>query len=337
MVSLDSISTVLEKYPNFRKTQAYEALYKGLYDNWDQATTLPPELRTYLNSGAPLDIKNKIFNSRNKETTRALIYLDDNRCIETVLMRSNNRNSVCVSTQVGCPMGCSFCDSGRSGLVRNLTVSEIIGQILFYARYLNKQNSTITNITFMGMGEPFLNYSNLMEAIKIISNKNALGLSLRRFSISTSGIIPGVKKLSEEKSLPVNLAVSLHSAVDKKRTQIMPVNKKYPIKQLESALHNYFQNTKRKIMYEYILLSGFNTSNEDVVALKGFIDSVGAAYSVNLIPINKTKCGYSPPTEMEIKTFKQKLDQYKINYIQRYAFGQDIQAGCGQLARRENA
>jgi 23S rRNA (adenine2503-C2)-methyltransferase len=336
MISLDKVNKILESYPPFRSVQVYEAMFGKLYDNWSKASNLPAQLMLALEANASLAIKSEVFESKDGKTVKALIYLEDGKCIETVLMSLNVRNSVCVSTQVGCPMGCTFCDSGRAGFVRNLTVDEIVTQIIFFARYLKNKGEAVTNIIYMGMGEPFLNYDNVINSIKTISDKKVLGLSLRRFSISTSGILPGIKKLSEEESFPVNLAISLHSAINQNRTKLMPVNIKYPLDLLSKSIKGYFDKTKRKVMYEYILLGGINTSDGDALALRDFISKTEAAYCVNLIPINMTDCGYKAPSEAEVYLFKKHLGAYKINYVQRYSFGQDIKAACGQLARREN-
>ena len=231
MISLENINKLLEHYPSYRREQVYDAMFKKLCDNWDQATNLPAELKLKLNLEAPLEIKNKIYLSDSDNSVKALIYLDNGKCIETVLLSLNGRHSVCVSTQVGCPLGCTFCDSGRSGFIRNLDISEIIAQVLFFSRYLKQHNKIVTNIIYMGMGEPLLNYDNVIDSIKLLSSKKTLGLSLRRFSISSSGILPGIKRLSEE-GLPINLAISLHSAIDRKRSSLMPINIQYPLMQL---------------------------------------------------------------------------------------------------------
>ena len=336
MISLPEINDILSNYPAYRSKQVYDAIFKSLYDNWDQATNLPNNLKAELIEKAPLSIKNETFVSKDQKTVKALIYLEDGKCVETVLMKLHDRNSLCISTQVGCPIGCVFCDSGRAGFIRNLTISEIITQVIFFARYLKKTSEMITNIVFMGMGEPLLNYDNVISSIRLLADKETLGLSFRRFSISTSGILPGIKKLAEEKDFPINLAISLHSAVNEKRSQLMPINKTYRLDELSESIQDYFAKTKRKLMFEYILLDKINVSKEDALALRDFLSKIKVAYTVNLIPINLTDCGYSAPSASDINIFKKYLDHYKIDYIQRYSFGKDIKAACGQLAKRTN-
>lgn len=323
--------------PNFRKTQAYDAIFKSVYDSWEKATNFSLELRKTFEEKMPLTIDHELFHSKDGKTVRALVKLSDGKHIETVLIRSGKRNSVCVSTQLGCPMGCAFCASGKDGFSRNLTVGEMVEQILLFSRILKKEDEKVTNIVFMGMGEPFLNYKNVLETIRFLNNKITLGLATRRFSISTSGVLSGIKKLASEPSMEANLAISLHTAIDKKRSIIMPVNKKYPLADLVKELKQYFKKTGRKIMIEYALIKDFNISEEDALALRDFINATEASYIVNLIPLNETSCGYEAPTSYEVGKFKSYLEKYKINFVQRFSSGGDINAACGQLVRKEKS
>jgi len=334
-MNLENLEKMVAGLPNFRKTQAYDAIFKSGYDSWEKATNFSYLLRKAFEEKMPLSIDHELFHSKDGKTTRALMKLSDGKHIETVLIRSGKRNSVCVSTQLGCPMGCAFCASGKDGFTRNLTVSEMVEQILLFSRILKKEDEKVSNIVFMGMGEPFLNYKNVIETIRFLNNKSTLGLATRRFSISTSGVLSGIKKLSMEENMEVNLAISLHSAIDKKRDTIMPVNKKFPLSKLAEALSDYYEKTSRKIMIEYVLIKDFNISDEDAVALRKFINELDAAYVVNIIPLNETSCGYEAPTSFEIGKFKSYLEKYKINFVQRFSSGGDINAACGQLVRRE--
>ncbi len=338
MIFLDKLDSTITDLPNFRKQQIYRAIFKSAYESWDEATSLPLDLRSQLSVSIPLKIDSRLIFSSDEKTVKALIKLDDGKHIETVLMKSNNkRNTVCVSTQVGCPMGCSFCASGKSGFTRNLSMGEIVAQILLFTRFLKSDDGKVTNIVFMGIGEPLLNYDNVIGAIRFLNLESTLNLSPRRFSISTSGILPGIERLAKEPGLEVNLAISLNSAMNKKRDLLMPVNKRYPLKRLSKALKEYFESTKRKIMIEYMLVKDTNTFKEDAVALRHFINDTEAAYVVNLIPMNDADCGFEALPKDEIYVFRDYLKRCKISFFQRVAFGEDIGAACGQLAMRENS
>ena len=334
MSFMDQIETVTEELPNYRKEQLYRAIYKSAYDSWQKETALPLTLRDQLSRTLPLEIDSKLFYSKDERTIKALIRLSDDSHIETVLIRSKTRNTVCVSSQVGCPLKCTFCASGQAGLKRNLTIGEIVDQIILFTRLLKTSDDKVTNIVFMGMGEPFLNYQNVIDAIRLLNQKNTLHLSTRRFSISTCGIIPGIKKLANEDGLAVNLAVSIHSADNKKRAKLMPINKKYGLGPLARELNAYFKKTKRKILFEYILLKDINTFREDAQALRTFINAIEAAYTVNLNTFNEASCDFEPPTYFEIQNFKEYLTNLGINFTQRSPFGKDISAACGQLVSK---
>jgi len=210
-MNLENIEQVIQKEPNYRKKQIKKCLFQDLINNWSEATVLPLNLREKLNKNSPISIEAKRFVSKNRKSIKALITLQDKEKIESVLMCYNdNRNTVCVSSQVGCPLDCAFCATGRKGFTRNLSFSEIIEQVLFFARSLKKQGKKITNIVFMGMGEPLLNYDNVIKAIEILNDKEGFNLGIRSFSISTSGIIDGIEKLTKENKA-INLAFSFVS------------------------------------------------------------------------------------------------------------------------------
>lgn len=332
MISFEKINDILADLPGYRKKQVYQAIFQHAYEDWEQATNLPQGLRAKLAETGPPTIDAKPFFSANERAIKTLIRLDDNRFIEAVLMKSDDRNTICASTQVGCPIRCPFCASGKDGFIRNLTLGEIVGQIIFFSRLLKKTGEKVTNIVFMGAGEPLLNYDNVIGAVRLLNQEDTLNLSARRFSISTSGIVPGIQKLAAEKGLAVNLAISLQSAIDQKRRLLVPANTKYPLKDLSTALRKYFEKTKRKIMIEYVLIKGINTFEEDAAALREVINTVEAAYVVNLIPLNETYCDYEAPSGYEVANFKQYLQKYNVSFIQRFSFGKDISAACGQLA-----
>lgn len=316
---------------NYRDKQINHAIYKELIDNWQKATSLPKDLRDKLNKELPLEIKASLFESKNSK--KALIFLKDNNAIESVLMQYQGRNSVCVSSQIGCPMNCKFCKTGTMGFIRNLTSAEIVNQVLFFARLLKKTGQKVDNAVFMGMGEPFLNYENVISAIKILNDKDKFNLGARHISISTCGIIRGIEKLSQE-NIQVNLALSLHAANSQLRLSLMPINEKQPLPKVLEAIDNYIKKTNRKVMFEYIMIDGINDNpeqaNELVDLLKG-----NHLYMVNLIPYNPTGL-FKPSPKKQIDKFKDTLIKNGIRATQRFSFGQDINAACGQLATKKS-
>jgi len=330
-MDLTHLKEILEKEPPYRKKQANQALFRDLIENWSEATTLPLALRNKLNEKCPIGIRAKTFVSKDERVAKALITLNDSLKIETVLMRhKDGRNTVCVSSQVGCPLNCSFCATGRIGFKRNLSSFEIIEQVLFFARYLKKQGAKISNIVFMGMGEPFLNYKNVIEAIKILNDEERFNLGARHFSISTVGITEGIEKLSKER-LQINLAISLSAPDNKLRTKLMPINKKYPIEKILKAVDNYIKKTKRKVMFEYTMIRSVNDSDECAKKLAKLIKR--PLCFLNLISYNPTGV-FQPSLPQRIKKFKEVLEKAGIPVTQRYRFGREIEAACGQLVSR---
>lgn len=326
-----NIEKVLSAEPKFRLKQAKRLIFQDLIDNWGEASVFPVSLRQKLNEECPLSIMGEFYFSKNKNSAKALIELEDGLKVEAVLMRHKDRNTICVSSAIGCPLGCEFCATGKMGYKRNLTYSEIIKQVLFLARYLKKENQKITNIVFMGMGEPFLNYDQVMQAIKILNDGEGFNLGSRRMSISTVGITEGISKLAEEK-LQVNLAISLHAPGDELRSKIMPINKKYPLRKIFLAVDKYIEKTGRKVMFEYIMIEGVNDSDDHARELAALMGQ--RLYMVNLINYNPT--GIFAPTDSErIKKFKKILETKKVNVTERYRFGADIEAACGQLAGKK--
>ena len=294
-----------------------------------EASIFPLELRQKLNKNCPLSIKAEAAVSKTEDAVKARITLEDNLKIESVLTRHNDgRNTVCVSSQIGCPLACEFCATGKMGFKRNLEPLEIAEQVLFFARYLKKENKRAANVVFMGMGEPFLNYENVIKATRIINDKDGLNIGARNISISTIGVIEGIKKLTQEK-LQVNLAVSLHAPNNKLRDKIMPINKKYPIEIILKNIDDYIAKTNRQVMFEYLLIKGVNDSDACSKKLAKLMEK--PLYFLNLISYNPT--GIFQPSSVErTEKFKNILKKTGIKFSQRYKFGQDIKAACGQFA-----
>ncbi|GMX58612.1 MAG: 23S rRNA (adenine(2503)-C(2))-methyltransferase RlmN [Candidatus Microsyncoccus archaeolyticus] len=314
---------ILSNEPEFRKKQVHRLLFHELINDWDKATNLSLSLREKLKKEFPLEIKYKLFKSKDKKTIKGLIELEDGLFIETVLMIHGNRTTVCVSTQVGCPLGCLFCATGKMGLIRNLNYYEICEQVLLFKRMRN-----ITNVVFMGMGEPFLNYDNTIKAIKLLNDSNGFNIGARKISVSTSGIIPGIEKFMEE-DLQVNLSISLHAPNNELRSKIMPINDKYPLNKVMKKVYEYIKKTNRKVMLEYLMIKGVNDSIENAEELYELIKGK-PLYMINLIKYNPTG-KYSSSTSKTIKEFKDYLEKRKIFTTQRFEFGKDIEGACGQL------
>lgn len=327
-MDISCIEEKINNEPKYRLKQLRKLVFQDLIEDWDKATTLSLELRNSLKNDCSLEIKRKLFESADKNTVKALIELKDGAKIETVLMKhTDKRSTVCVSSQVGCPIGCLFCATGKLGFNRNLTTSEIVEQVLLFSRYLGKKGK-VTNVVFMGMGEPFLNYSNVMSAIKTLNDPDCFNIGIRKISISTSGIIQGIQKLTNE-NLQVNLAISLHAPNDELRNKLMPINKNYPLNNVLLAVNDYIKKTKRKVMFEYVMIRGVNDTIECARELAKIMKK--PLYMVNLIVYNPTGEFKASDTKT-IKRFKEYLESQRIYTTQRYEFGRDVKAACGQLA-----
>jgi len=328
-MDLKNLEKILENEPKYRIKQAKEAVFQKIIEDWDKATNLPKDLREKLSGECPLEISAEVFPSEKNDCLKARIVLKDGLKIETVLMRHNDkRNTVCVSCQVGCALACEFCATGRMGFKRNLQPLEIVEQVLFFSRYLKKEGRRVTNVVFMGMGEPFLNYDTVMAAIRILNDKNSLNIGARRISVSTVGIPEGIKKLSEEK-LQINLAVSLHAADNVLRSKIMPINKKYPIERVLRAVDDYIKKQKRKVMFEYLLIKDVNDSDSCAIRFGKMMKK--PFYFLNLILYNPTGI-FKPPEKERVKEFKNILEKMGVDFSERYRFGRSAKAACGQLA-----
>ena len=263
-------------------------------------------------------------------TEKYLFVLDDHETIETVLIPDGSRNTVCVSSQVGCAMNCSFCATGEGGYVRSLSAAEIVSQALGVQRRLNKKNESITNIVFMGMGEPFANYEEVMKAIHLMNYPDGLNLGMRRITISTCGLVPQIKRFAEE-NIQVNLAISLHAPNNAKRSQTMPINRKYPVEDLMDACFYYVEQTGRRISFEYALIDEFNDSIQDASELKNLLQ--GLLCHVNLIPVNPVN-HLTRSNPQVIQEFAKILEESHISVTIRKERGTDIEAACGQLRQQ---
>ncbi|OHA49567.1 MAG: 23S rRNA (adenine(2503)-C(2))-methyltransferase [Candidatus Terrybacteria bacterium RIFCSPLOWO2_02_42_20] len=343
----------------YRLKQIKKAVFVDLIKDWEEATTLSKKLREEIKKEFNIlswEVLN-IIESKNKDSVKAIFKLKDGNIIETVLMKhlntkeddtKNGRNTVCVSSQAGCAINCEFCATGKMGLKRNLTGEEIIDQVLFFARHLRQwQGETLTldvkvspchdryekvnNVVFMGMGEPFLNYDNTIQAIRILNDKDGFNLGIRHISVSTCGIIPGIEKFAEE-NLQVNLAISLHAADDETRTKLMPINKTYPLAELMKAVGDYIKKTNRKVMFEYLLIDGVNDQSEDAANLAKLMKN--SLYHINLIKYHDTGSGLKPSPQAKRTQFFDALKKIGVSATFRVSFGEDILAACGQLARK---
>jgi 23S rRNA (adenine2503-C2)-methyltransferase len=310
----------------FRARQIFSWLYKKGVADFDAMSDLSSSLRSRLKDEFSLfDIK-LVKTVKSKDATeKSLLALKDGDLIESVIIPTEGRVTACISTQVGCKYSCKFCASGLTGFKRNLTCAEIIQQVL----YLNKRKK-LTHIVFMGTGEPLDNYEALLKAVRIINSQDSLNIGARRITISTSGVVPGIRRLIGE-DMQFELSVSLHSADDSVRTQIMPINKIWPLGVLMSACAEYIRKTGRQITFEYVLIKGLNSDVHSAQKLVALIKGLRLV-KVNLIPANPVKeCRIEPPGSAEIQMFRNHLSKHRIPATLRKSRGADIEAACGQL------
>ncbi|MFA6078613.1 MAG: 23S rRNA (adenine(2503)-C(2))-methyltransferase RlmN [Candidatus Omnitrophota bacterium] len=315
-----------EKY---RARQVFHRLYRAGSKSFEEMTDIPVVLRAKLKEKfhitRPVLLDSK--KSLSDGTTKYLLKLEDGNTIETVFLPESKRSTICLSSQVGCKFSCAFCASAPFGFSRDLTASEILDEVLF-VREANP-SASITNLVFMGIGEPFDNYDNVMRSIRVLNDKDAFNIGARKITISTCGLIPGIERLKSE-GLQVELSISLHSADDKVRSELVPINKKYPIKDLISACRDYTNTTNRVITFEYILLKGVNSTKDDALKLAKLLK--GLKCKVNVIAYNLVKSkDYLVPEERDIKIFIKTLEDSGMNVTRRKSRGEDIDAGCGQL------
>nr|MBC7244318.1 23S rRNA (adenine(2503)-C(2))-methyltransferase RlmN [Chloroflexota bacterium] len=321
--------------PSFRAQQLFAWIYRELVFDFTAMTNLPLPLRHKWNDLAIIQplLPLETLTSADGLTTKVLLQLQDGETIESVLMHYEGRHTVCLSTQVGCALGCPFCATGQSGFKRNLSSGEIVGQVLYFAQQLRERGATVTNVVFMGMGEPLANYEATLHAIRVLNDHRGFNLGARRFTISTVGLVPGIRRLAQEE-LSVGLAISLHAANDKLRDHLVPINKRYPLAELLAACQEYVQRTGRRVSFEYALIQGVNDDPKQARELGQLLR--GLLCHVNLIPLNPTgECDYQPSTRQRIFAFRRELNRMGIANTVRLGRGIDIQAGCGQLRSRQ--
>jgi 23S rRNA (adenine2503-C2)-methyltransferase len=341
-LNFDELSNLFQSWgePAYRAKQVWTRLYLGLAASFDEMSELPKALRQRL---AQETILGRLTlraeqHSSDGQTRKILFVLADGAQVEAVLMGYERRHTACISTQAGCGIGCSFCATGQGGLQRNLTSGEIVEQVLFFARESPISNlqsrvpyhpSPITHIVFMGMGEPFANYNQVMGAVRRLNDPSGFNFGARRMTISTVGLVPGIRRFAAE-NIQVNLAVSLHAATDDLRSRLVPINKQYPLSALLPAVREYIAQTHRRVSFEWALIEEVNDTPEQARALAALVK--GMLCHVNLIPLNPTS-GYpgAASTRERIAAFRSVLEPAGIPNTLRLRRGIDIQAGCGQL------
>jgi 23S rRNA (adenine2503-C2)-methyltransferase len=317
--------------PTYRARQLENWIYVRLVEDFESMTDLPRLLRHRLAQESVIDLLYPLVTSASPDglTRKVLFRLRDGESVESVLMHYENRNTVCVSVQVGCGVGCPFCATGQEGLVRNLTTGEIVGQVLFFARQLARQNERLSNVVVMGMGEPLANYEATWGALKRLMDEWGLNLGARRITISTAGQVPGIHRLAAQKA-QIRLAISLHAPTDELRNRLVPLNRRYGLSHLLSACQTYQSRTKRRISFEYTLINGLNDSRTQARQLAHLLRGILA--HVNLIPLNPiTEFAYGPSPLDRIADFQGELIRLGVSHTLRQSRGVEIQAGCGQL------
>ncbi len=320
--------------PPFRADQVWRWLYCSLVEDFQAMRNLSKGLRHKLSRATRLWTLRPLAESVSADglTRKILFALGDDQTIESVEMRYESRNTVCLSSQVGCALGCPFCATGQSGLVRNLTAGEIVEQAVFFARRLKAQGEKTDNVVIMGMGEPLANYAAVWQAIETLHDPGGFNLGARRITISTVGLVPGIERLSGE-SLQVGLAVSLHAPHDALRDKLVPVNRRYPLRHLLAACRRYGERTGRRITFEYALIDNLNDSVEQAQRLAHLLK--GLFCHVNLIPLNPMDGSpYRPSSRERVVAFSAELKRQGTACTVRLGRGIDIQAGCGQLRAR---
>jgi 23S rRNA (adenine2503-C2)-methyltransferase len=331
--------------PAYRARQLLTWLYRGLAISYDEMTDLPLSFRQRMAEGFVLHSLIPLREVKSKDgTVKTLFRLGDGKTVESALMlfaagEGRARTTICLSTQVGCSICCPFCATGQQGFERNLTSGEMIDQVLYFARRLSdsnegngKRGSHVTNLVFMGMGEPLANYESLRQTIEMLNSPQGLGIGARNITISTAGLVPQIKRLSKEK-LQVGLAVSLHASDNVLRNRLVPLNKRYPLEELIPACREYFEKTGRRVTFEYVLFEGINDSLVQARALADLL--TGMNCHVNLIAANRTSDReFRPSSHSAILAFERELQQHGIDCTLRVSRGQDIDAGCGQLRGR---
>jgi 23S rRNA (adenine2503-C2)-methyltransferase len=317
--------------PAYRAQQIWHAIYRDLAETYDDMTTLPVRLRAELTERLPLGhlVPEATQESPDGRTSKTLLRLGDGEAIEAVSMCYDDRRTVCISTQVGCAMGCRICATGAGGLTRDLSPGELVGQVVHAARGFRRDGRRLTNVVYMGMGEPFANYDATLTSIRILNDPRGFGLGARSFTVSTVGIVPAIQQFTEE-GLQVNLAVSLHAAKDGLRNRLLPINQTYPLDPLLRACRRYVSRTNRRITFEVALIAGINDSTSHAREVAGLLD--GLLCHVNLIPFNPIPdLAWKRSPDTCVRAFAGTLEKRGIPVTIRASRGVEIQAGCGQL------
>lgn len=331
-MTLDELTEFVTEngFQKFRAKQIYDWLYKNVTD-FDNMRNIPADLKAFLKSSSYISVANieKKLVSRYDKTVKYLFSFNDGECVESVVMSYKHGYSICISTQVGCKMGCTFCATGKSGFSRSLEPSEMLGQIEAAQRDLNIR---ISNIVLMGMGEPLDNFDNVVKFLRLVSSDNGLNIGMRHITLSTCGIVPKIYELAKL-HLGITLSVSLHAPNDEIRQRTMPIARKYSIEELLKACSDYFKTTGRRVTFEYSMISGVNDSDENAKELAKRLE--GTQSHVNLIPVNTVEgTGYLKSNIKRQQAFINILAAKNIGATVRRTLGSDINASCGQLKRK---
>jgi len=321
--------------PTYRGDQIYRALYAEKNFDLTQVSNLPTAFRQKLTEHAPvtLPVVKQRYLSQDGSVRYLLGLAEKPASVEAVFMPSENRQTICISTQAGCAVDCHFCMTAQLGLIRNLTAGEILAQVLLPLSEYRETLTPQTNVVLMGQGEPLLNYDNVMRAMRILLDQAGIGLAPKHVTLSTSGIVPGIEKLAREPRRP-KLAISLNASSDAQRDVLMPINKKYPLSKLLGACRDFPRGSREYITFEYVLLGGVNDTAEDARRVARLMADLGRV-KVNLIPWNPGSLPYREPTEKSIETFHKILLEKGVPAFTRYSRGRDVMAACGQLALSE--
>ena len=337
--SADELRAFLESLgePGYRGAQIYHALYAEKRFDFAAMSNLPAALRERLSREASIALPQIVRRYRSSDgTVRYVLALGEGKAanVETVFMPEENRQTICISTQAGCAVDCRFCLTATLGLVRNLAAGEIVGQVLVALEDNRAALKPQTNIVLMGQGEPLLNYDAVMAALRILLDPNAVAIASRHAALSTSGIVPGIERLAQEKVRP-NLAISLNASSNEQRDEIMPINRKYPLEKLLEACRQYPLRPREWLLFEYVLLGGFNDSPEDAHRVVKLLANLRA--KVNLIPWNPGDLPHKRPDPRRVQEFQRVLIDKGVPCFIRDSRGQDVMAACGQLALAESA
>jgi len=333
LAELESLCTTAG-YSEPQAREVWRWLYKGLATDFGQMTSVPKSLRRHLAVHTSFLVPRVLarLDDPHGEGRKDLLEMDDGARVEVVLLHYRQRRSACISTQVGCACNCLFCATGHMGFVRNLSSAEIVAQVLHVQRELSSSGTALSNFVIMGMGEPLLNYENTLAALGILTDPRGFAFAPRRITLSTVGIIPGIRRLMSER-LPINLAVSVHAATDELRSTLVPINKQYPLADLMATVEEYTKATGRRVMFEWVMIRGVNDSPEQARRLVEL--TKGIPCHVNLIRLNRTDdYQATAPPDSVIDAFAQILDEGSVPHTVRQRRGVDISAGCGQLRAR---